>query len=70
MNNYTSCRLTVLILSVILIVTGVIGFVYGYELTKNDTDEGRILAICVETDIYLDYCNQIYGGKDYGDKPQ
>ena len=44
--------------------------VEGYTLTQNDTDEGRILAICIETDIQLDYCNFIYGGKNYGDKLQ
>lgn len=44
--------------------------VSGYELTKNDTDEGKILQICMNSDITLDYCNFIYGGKNYGDKIQ
>ena len=42
----------------------------GYELTQNDIEEGRILDLCIDGQIYLDHCNQIYGGKNYGDRLQ
>ena len=54
----------------IIILIGMMVYAYGYELTQNDTDEGRILAICIDSQIQLDYCNQIYGGGIYGDKIQ
>ena len=51
-------------------VRGLVDVAFAYELTQNDTDEGRILAICIDSQIQLDYCNQIYGGGNYGDKIQ
>ena len=56
-----------LVFAVIHVITGMM-LADGYTLTQNDTDEARILAICIESDIYLDFCNQIYAGKNYGDK--
>lgn len=60
------------ILAIIFIAIAAIftaNIVLGYNLTKQDIQDERILAICIETDIKLDYCHDIYGkiGTDYGE---
>lgn len=52
-------------------IAAIIGLdiVFGYNLTKHDIEEGRILAICMELDAYIPSCWDLYGGIDtqYGE---
>ena len=40
---------------------------YKFNMTKELLIEQRVLTICIETDIKLDFCDTRYGGKGYGE---
>ena len=46
-------------------------YVDGFVMTKNLTEESRILELCINVDMYIpEPCELIYGGKNYGDRIQ
>ena len=52
----------VAILALALVSLLLLAYVFGYEMTKNDTEEGRILELCMNLDAYIPNCEMIYGG--------
>lgn len=50
----------------------VMNIIFGYNLTEQDIQEGRILALCIETDIVIPNCWDMVGklGTDYGEPLQ
>lgn len=63
--------LTIIFLIAIIFIGFAVGYMvgaHGFVMTQNLTEEGRILELCMNLDAYIPNCEDMYGGKNYGDR--